>query len=280
MRRRPLWAAGPEVSVLGLGGAGILMDQKFPATEGDIESLFTRAQELGINYVDTSPAYGSGLSEQRIGRYLQDSDFFISTKTGLIDRDGEHSRDYSRSATLRSIERSLDALGRPLLDLVQIHEVDQGSVADALAGALPTLLELRNQGVVGHVGVTGSDPLAVAQVLDHGGIEAVMLWRCWNLLDQSGGPLIERCATEGIGVIIGAPFASGILATGAVSGASLHYSTATAEELKYVRKLEESDNSSPLIQRALQFCLRDDVTSVVTAVDTIEQLEQNARMLG
>ena len=176
---------GVRVSRLGLGGAGALMDQYGPVTGEEVGELITAALDCGIDLFDTAPAYGDRLSERRLGERLP-AGAFVATKVGLYS-DGAGSRvDLSGASTRRSLERSLELLGRARLDLVQLHELDGASWGEASgpSGALAALERAREEGLVRFIGVTGSDVATLRRAVASDRFDTVMVWKAWNLLDR------------------------------------------------------------------------------------------------
>ncbi|WP_051116452.1 aldo/keto reductase [Amycolatopsis nigrescens] len=208
-----------------------------------------RAWAEGIRYFDTAPHYGLGLSERRLGAALASrprDEFTVSTKVGRIlepDPAGAGRRDdagfdvpaayrrrwdFSRDGVLRSITESLARLGLDRIDLVYVHDPDQ-HFATALDEALPTLVELREQGVVGAVGVGMNQCPMLAEFVRAAELDAVMLAGRYTLLDQSGlDELLPLCEERGVPVLAAGVFNGGILAT-PEPGEMYDYRPATAE---------------------------------------------------
>jgi D-threo-aldose 1-dehydrogenase len=261
------------------------MNQYGPVSDAEAVAVVDRAVELGVSYVDTAPAYGDRLSERRIGLALErHPDVVVATKTGLFDLGrGTYAVDFGASATRASLELSLGALRRERIDIVQLHELTRDAWAAAFAprGALAELAKARDEGLIRAIGVTGSDPAVLLDAIGTGAFDTVMVWKVWNLLDRSGEAVLEAAAERELGVLIGAPFASGILATGAVDGATLHYAEAELADRKHVSELERACTASavPLARAALQLALDDRVSCVVAAVACREQVDSNAHHL-
>ena len=279
MDRRRLGRTGIEVGELALGGAGALMNQYGPVADADAIAIVSRAVALGVDLIDTAPAYGARSSERRIGLATRSRpDVLLCTKTGLFDEAPGYRVDFSGDATRRSLENSLRLLGRDCIDLVQVHELTDETWPDVFGrhGALAVLEAARDEGLVRWVGVTGSRSDILVRAIQTGRFDTVMIWRVWNLLDRSGEPALDAAAAADIGVLVGGPFASGILATGAVLGARVHYREADAAELETVRGLEYEArrDGERLIERALRFCLDPRVGCVVAAVAKLEQVDE------
>ena len=160
LAKRKLGKTGLEVSCLGLGTVkiGRNQDVKYPnnfslPSDDEVSALIVRAKELGINFIDTAPAYGS--SEQRLGRLLKErQNWVICSKVGEEFTAGKSHFDFSAKHTQRSIERSLRDIGTDYLDIVLIHS-DGGDLKILEASDCPeTLLRLKEKGLIKAVGMS------------------------------------------------------------------------------------------------------------------------------
>lgn len=214
LTRRPLGQTDIHVSPLGLGtvkfgrNRGVKYPREFELPDdGQIRDLLALARELGINLLDTAPAYGE--SEQRLGKLLPGprSDWVLCTKVGE-SFDGEQSHfDFAPEAIRASVHRSLQRLGSDYLDLVLVHS--DGNDRDIIErwGALDTLAELKRAGWIRAFGMstkTLDGGLQVAQTAD-----AVMV-TC-NLRERDQQPVLDTCHRLGKGALIKKPLASGHL---------------------------------------------------------------------
>ncbi len=154
--KRTLGETKYAVSLFSLGGEAALNK---PELKDEAESIINRAIDLGVNYIDTSPTYGDGHSELNIGRVMEyrREEVFLATKT----------RDRSYDGTMRLLEKSLERLRTDYLDLYQVHNVrvkDDLKEAFAHNGAVKALEELKEKGVIRHLGITGHrDPDVLLQ---------------------------------------------------------------------------------------------------------------------
>lgn len=209
---RPLGSTGIAVSAIGLGTVKIGRNQgvKYPRqfelpADRDIRELLARARDLGINLLDTAPAYGS--SEERLGSLLEDRrQWVICTKVGEEFEHGESHYDFSPEHVRFSIERSLKRLRTDYLDIVLIHS-DGNDEAILHRGTLEALNELKEEGLVR---ATGMSTKTVA-----GGIGALEKSDCamvtYNLENDAERPVIDYAAEHGQGILVKKAFASGHL---------------------------------------------------------------------
>ena len=229
MDLRPLGRHGPSVTRIGLGCApiGNLFTR---VSDEDAATTIDATWDQGIRFFDTAPLYGHGLSERRLGRALARrprTQFVIATKVGRLLRPapaGRHATifadvppldpvfDYSRDGVLVSIEESLERLALDRIDVVHVHDPDDHE-AEALAGAFPALIELRDQGVIGAVGCGMNQTAMLERFVERVDLDCVLLAGRYTLLDRSGADrLLPLCQQRGVGVIIGGVFNSGLLA--------------------------------------------------------------------
>ena len=285
--RRRLGRTGLEVTQLGLGGAG-LGDLFDVLEDADANATLQAAWNAGIRYFDTSPWYGRGQSEHRFGRALYRrprADYVLSTKVGRVFRavhdaahfehgfwrgglQFRHRFDYSYDGVMRSFEDSLQRLGLPRIDLLLIHDLDfshhatEAKVTAYLTelhnGGCRALAELRQAGLIGGVGAGINEPGMIPRFLDLLDIDCFLVAMPYTLLDTDVlDSEFPRCVAAGVGFVIGAPFASGILATGAAPGARYRYADAPPEILSRVQRIEAvcARHTVPLSAAALQFPL-------------------------
>lgn len=169
--------------------------------------LLNTVLDLGINYIDTAPAYG--LSEERIGRALahRRREFVLSTKVGETFHDGQSTYDFSAAAVRRSIERSLRRLKTDVLDIVFVHAHRDDLAILEQTDVAPTLLALRDAGHVRAVGFSGYTAPAFRVALTW--CDAIMV--AYHAEDPSLAPILDEAAARGIAVVVKKGLASGRL---------------------------------------------------------------------
>ena len=215
MIRRQLGRTGLELSPIGLGTVkiGRNTDLKYPSgfnlpTDQEVIDLLTVASQLGINCLDTAPAYGE--SERRLGELLPESPdkFHIITKVGetYSAEVGSH-YDFSEKAIMRSVERSLRRLKRDCLDVVLLHS-DGQDTEHLKHGALRTLIKAREQGLIHAVGLSGKTVEGGSLALNQG---ADCLMITLNPEQSEEKPLIDEAKNNGAGLLIKKALGSGHL---------------------------------------------------------------------
>jgi D-threo-aldose 1-dehydrogenase len=302
---RPLGRTGLRVSQIGFGGAPL--GNLFAAlSEADAASAVAGAFAAGIRLFDTAPLYGHGLSEHRIGavlRHYKRDEFVLATKVGRLLRpdpaaDGGLYRgilpfatefDYSYDGVLRSVEDSLQRLGLARLDIVHIHDIDvwthksQAAMderfAEVMGGGYPALLRLRDEKAIGAIGVGVNEWQACQRFAEAGDFDCFLLAGRYTLLEQAAlDSFLPLCVARNIAVIIGGPFNTGILATGAVAGATYNYHPAPAEVMERVRRIETvcRAHGVALASAALQFPLHHPaVASVIPGARSAAEVAAN-----
>jgi D-threo-aldose 1-dehydrogenase len=314
MQTRPLSARTGTIGVTALGFGGAPLGNLYtPITDARAVSTLEAAWDAGIRVFDTAPLYGLGLSETRFGailpRWNRDA-FVVSTKIGRVLRDcepdavphvGFHDTpsrtfdfDYSADGIRRSLDGSLERLKLDRVDVLLVHDVDvftHGSreASDARIrelfdrGGYRALDEMRAAGVVGAIGA-GVNEWQVCQTLATlGDFDCFLLAGRYTLLEQEAlESFLPLCETRGIGIILGGPFNSGILATGPVPGAWYNYAPAPPDVLDRVTRIDRvcRAHGVALAEAALQFVLAHPaVKTVIPGANSPDQVRTNAALL-
>ncbi len=274
-------APGLDVGLVSFGGAP-LGDLFGRLDEREAQQTVVAALDAGVNLIDTSPLYGHGLSEHRIGAALRArprQGVILSTKVGRWmnpaavpdDRSGyagglPHGAvvDYSYDGAMRSFEQSLLRLGTDHVDVLLIHDVDvwthgadmERHFAEAMNGAYRALDRLRASGAVKAIGVGVNEAEMCERFARAGDFDVMMLAGRYTLLEQGALDTFLPLALEKrIGIMLAGVFNSGILAGGAGPGAHYNYRPASPDILAKVRAIESicRAHGVPLRQAALAF---------------------------
>lgn len=307
---RPVGRTSLTVSRLGFGGAPLgdlygLLDDRLA-----IEAVSAAAAH-GVTLFDTSPLYGHGLSEHRLGTGLRRAEgpVVVSTKVGRVmspARAAEWNRegytgglpfaatvDYSYDGAMRSFEQSLLRLGRDRIDILLIHDVDvwthgadmiEQRYSEAMNGAYKALAELRAQGVVTAIGVGVNEAEMCARFARDGDFDCMMLAGRYSLLEQQVlDDFLPLALEKRISILLGGVFNSGILATGAIPGAKYNYRAAPPEIMERVQRIETVcvAHRVPLAAAAMQFPLAHPaIASVVLGAVTPDEVKRNVAGLA
>ncbi|HQQ62697.1 MAG TPA: aldo/keto reductase [Pseudomonadales bacterium] len=214
---RPLGKTGMQVSALGFGtvklgrNEGVKYPQSFRIPDDhEARQLLDLARDLGMNVLDTAPAYGN--SEERLGKLLaaDRKQWLVCSKTGEEFIDGQSTFDFSPAHTRLSVERSMRRLKTDYIDMVLVHS--DGNDLDILqnTGALETLADMKKQGWIRAFGMstkTVEGGLRAAEKSD-----VVMV--TYNLQEQADLAVLDYCREHQKGVLIKKAFASGHLCEG------------------------------------------------------------------
>lgn len=300
------------VPKIGLG-CGPLGGNK-PISDTQAQAVLDAAWQSGVRYFDTAPWYGNTRSEHRVGRFLRSKskdEYRITTKAGRLYRRPadlaafhrsvwakrwpgglpfEPYFDFSHDAILRSYEDSLMRLGLPSIDGLAIHDLDirhqkseegieRGFRQLEKEGGFKALTRLKESGEIQAIGAGINFPGLIPRFLERFEIDYFLLAMPYTLLDQQAlDEELPACMEAGSSVLIGAPFASGILATGACKGAQYAYADASEHVLQRVRLFEVVGEQFdvPLRAAALQLPLgHPSVASVIPGAETAGQVTGN-----
>jgi D-threo-aldose 1-dehydrogenase len=306
--RNRLGRTALTLSTFGFGGTA-LGNMYAAMTEQESIATLDAAHAVGIRYFDTAPLYGHGLSELRLGaglRRFQDPEAVISTKVGWRLRAAHGSdtgalpfqnitafaryNDYSYDGAMRSFEESLQRLGTDRVDVLLIHDVDRRNQGEhypevlraAMSGTYRALLTLREQGAVKAIGAGVNEWEACRDFAEVGDFDCFLLAGRYTLLEQDSlASFLPLCEQRGIGIILGGPYNSGILASGAAPGAYYDYAPASPTVLERVAAIEKvcTNHHVALKAAALQFPLHHPcVASVIPGTLTPAEVTENLAM--
>jgi D-threo-aldose 1-dehydrogenase len=315
MKKRNFKApSGQTIGLTELGFGTAPLGNLFRAhSEVDAQKTLDAAWKAGIRYYDTAPLYGLGLSETRLNHFLRGKkrkDYVISTKVGrLMDAcpPGERTAigkffgtpsrkerfDYTYDGIMRSLEFSLERLGIDSVDILFVHDIDvftHGSeaVRDAhvktlMKSGYKALIKLRDEHVIKAFGA-GINEWQVAETLARAGdFDIFLLAGRYTLLEQEAlNSFLPLCEHRGIGIVLGGPYNSGILATGAKPGAMYNYGRAPKPVLDRVRRIEAvcAAHKVKLPQAALRFPLYHScVVSVIPGGASPKEVALNVKTM-
>jgi D-threo-aldose 1-dehydrogenase len=295
--RVSLGRTGLEVTRLGLGTAP-LGGMYEAVTDEQARAVIDAAWDAGLRFFDTAPLYGHGEAERRLGAALRDrprDEFVLSTKVGRLLRaeappgperfwiDAPPLQpvfDFSEEAAVTSLRESQERLGLDRVDVLLIHDPDDHH-DEAVAGAYRALDRLRADGKVRAAGAGMNQAAMLARFAREGRFDCFLLAGRFTLLDQSGlDELLPLCQREGIAVIAGGVFNSGILADPR-PGTHYNYLPAPPELVERALRLAEAcdRHGVPLAAAAVQFPLRHPaVTAVLVGARTAAEFEEDVRL--
>ena len=278
-------------------------------SEDAAQAVLDAAWAGGVRYFDTAPLYGYGLSETRLNRALRGKrrdDYVLSTKIGRLLRVVEPALregqdkwfevparaeiyDYGYDATMRSLEFSMERLGVDRIDVLYAHDLDvfnhgsqaalQARLDEFMAGGYLALLALRDQGVIRAFGAGVNEWQPCQWLLERGDFDIFLLAGRYTLLEQEAlDSFLPLASARGVGVVMGGPYNSGILATGPKAGAFYNYDPAPDWVLRRAGQLQDAcaAHGVRLIDAAFQFALRHPaVVSVIPGGQGVAEMVGN-----
>jgi D-threo-aldose 1-dehydrogenase len=299
---------GIDFTTLGFGSAPL--GNLFHAiSEDEAQATLQRAWDAGVRYFDTAPLYGLGLSETRINHFLRGKrreEYVISTKVGRLfrattpdKRDGfgkwfdvparNEIYDFSYDGVMRSLEFSLERLGIDHVDILFAHDLDlfnhksndilEPLLSQFMSGGYKALLTLRDQGVIKAFGAGVNEWEPCAWMLERGDFDIFLLAGRYTLLEQASlAGFMDPAVARGVGVVIGGPYNSGVLATGPRPGAHYNYGPAPQWVLDRAGALQTvcAAHGVRLVDAAFQFPLRHKaVVSVIPGGQAAAEMSSN-----
>jgi aryl-alcohol dehydrogenase-like predicted oxidoreductase len=216
MEYREIGKTGMKVSNISFGASslgGVFHSLK---EEIGIEAVHT-AVDNGINFIDVSPYYGHLKAEIVLGKALKEVDrnrYYLSTKVGRYGKNGVNYWDYSAKNVKESVYESMERLHVDFIDLINIHDIEFADLKQVCDETLPALVELRNKGIVKHVGITNLNLRHFRYVIDHlpaGVVESVLSFCHYTLNDDSLVDYLDYFESKRVGVINASPYSMGLL---------------------------------------------------------------------
>ena len=281
-----------------------------PVSGDEAHATMTRAWDAGVRYFDTAPLYGLGPSETRLNRALAErSGCIVSSKVGRLlrptrageVRDGigkwfdvpnrKEIFDYSYDGVMRSVEFSLERTGLDRIDLIYAHDLDifthgsaeamQARLDEFMASGYKALVALRDQGVIRGFGAGINEWQPAQWLVERGDFDIFLLAGRYTLLEQEAlDSFLPLCLARGVGIVIGGPYNSGVLASGARPGAFYNYNPAPDWVLAKVAKIEAvcAAHKVRLVDAAFQFpLLHPAVVSIIPGGQGVAEVDANVR---
>ena len=294
------------ISQLGFGCAAI--GNLYQATtDEDAYDAIHSSIKAGINYFDTAPLYGLGLSERRLGDVLRTYDrdkYLVSTKAGRLltpDKSAHTNElrlgfntpmpfkahyDYTYDGIMRSFEDSLTRLGLAEIDILLIHDLgaqthaehDEYYFQQLASSGYKALRELRDNKLISAIGLGVNETEICMRAMTLGQFDCFLVAGRYTLLEQAAlNDFLPQCSQHGASVIIGGPYNSGILATGVTNSSNPMYNYEKAPEriIKKVAHLEQvcKKFKVDLAAAALQFPLaHPSVSAVIPGLDSPQRV--------
>src|SRR2546426_1957540 len=271
MQYRELGKTGLRISVVSYGAASIGNEYGNLDEAQGIRSLHV-ALDGGVNFIDTSPYYGRTLSEKVLGRAFKEirrDRFILGTKCGRYDVD---QFDFTAERVSRSVDESLQRMGLDYLDIIQCHDIEFGDLDQVVNESLPALRQLKEQGKVRFVGVTGFPLKIFRYVLDRTELDCTLSYCHYSLNNTSMLGLIPYLKAKGVGIMNASPFSERLLTRQPLP--SWHHAPPLLRE--YCRKaVDYCDRKGVDIAKlAIQFSIQNpDITTTVAGTANPTNME-------
>jgi aryl-alcohol dehydrogenase-like predicted oxidoreductase len=210
MNYRPLGRTGLQLSQLGYGASSLGQEFRPIDIHEALRSVHV-ALELGMNFIDTSPYYGRGLSECLLGvalRGVPRDRYYLGTKLG---RYAPEHFDFSARRVVESVEVSLQRMGVEHLDVILCHDIEFVEMSQVVEETLPALRKVRQQGKVRFIGVSGYPMNVFRYVLDRTDLDVILSYNHYTLQNTMLADLVGYLKEKGVGIMNAAPFSARLL---------------------------------------------------------------------
>jgi len=261
MQFRPLGRTGLNLSWISFGASSLGAEFRSVDLQEAIRSVRT-ALDLGMNFIDTSPFYGRGLSECLLGPALREvprDSYYLGTKLGRYDR--AHF-DFSAKRVAESVDVSLHRMGVEYLDVMLCHDIEFVEMSQIVEETLPALRKIQEQGKVRFIGISGYPMNIFRYVLDRTDLDVVLSYNHYTLQNTMLADLVPYLQQKNVGIMNAAPFSARLLTNATLPP----WHKATPEVRALCRKAAEhcSARGVDIAQLALQFSLANtDMTTCV-----------------
>ena len=261
MKYNEIGKTGMKVSALSFGASSLGSVFRSTREEEALEAVYT-AIEGGMNFIDVSPYYGHYKAETVLGKALQNvprEKYYLSTKVGRYGKDGVNTWDYSAKRAQESVYESMERLHIDHIDLINVHDVEFADLNQVVNETLPALVELREKGVVSHVGITDLQLENIKWVIEHvpaGTVESVLNFCHYCLCDDKIVDFLDFFEEHNVGVISASPLSMGLLSQRGVPD----WHPAPKPLVEVCKKAAEhcASKGYPIEKLAMQFALSND----------------------
>lgn len=272
MERRALGQTGLELPVLSFGASS--MGQEFRQVDiGEaLQSLHT-ALDCGMNFIDTSPFYGRGMSEVLLGvalRGVPRDDYLLGTKLGRYD---VNHFDFSAKRVVESVDVSLKRLGVDYLDVCLCHDIEFVELSQIVDETLPALRKIQQEGKVRFVGISGYPMKVFKEILARSDLDVVLSYNHYTLQSTMLADLVPVLNEKGVGIMNAAPFSARLLTNAPLPA----WHKATPDVRETVKRAAErcTEQGVDIAQLAVQFSIaHPDMTTCITGSANPKRIAQ------
>lgn len=261
MKFNEIGKTGMKVSALSFGASSLGSVFRSTREEEALEAVYT-AIEGGMNFIDVSPYYGHYKAETVLGKALKNiprDKYYLSTKVGRYGKDGVNTWDYSAKRAQESVYESMERLHIDHIDLINVHDVEFADLNQVVSETLPALVELREKGIVSHVGITDLQLENLRWVIEHvpaGTVESVLNFCHFCLCDDKMVDFLDFFEEHNVGIISASPLSMGLLSQRGVPD----WHPAPKPLVEACKKAAEhcASKGYPIEKLAMQYALSND----------------------
>ena len=272
MQKRPLGRTGLELSVLSFGASSLGQEFRSVDLEEALRSVRV-AIDRGMNFIDTSPYYGRGMSEMLLGRVLPDvprESYYLGTKLG---RYAPEHFDFSARRVAESIDISLERMKVDYLDIVLCHDIEFVEMSQVIEETLPALRKQVERGKVRFIGVSGYPMKMFKYVLSRADVDVILTYNHYTLQNDMALELVPLCKEKGVGLMNAAPFSARLLTSAPLP--VWHKAPAKVREVAQRAAQHSANRGVDLAQLALQFSIANpDFTTCITGSASPERVSK------
>jgi len=275
MQRRPLGNTGLTLPILSFGASSLGREFRRVDLNEALQAVHA-ALDCGLDYIDTSPYYGRGMSEVLLGVALADvarDSYILSTKLG---RYAPRHFDFSAKRVAESVDVSLERLQTDHIDIMFCHDIEFVEMQQIIDETLPALRKQQELGKVRFIGVSGYPMKMIRFILEQTDIDVVLSYNHYTLQNTMFADLVPYLKPKGVGTINAAPFSARLLSNSPLPV----WHKATPQVREICRKASEhcTRRGSDIARLALQFSVaHPDMTTCVTGSANPERIRQWAQ---
>lgn len=278
MQTRPLGNTGLNLPILSFGASSL--GAEFRAVDlNEAISAVHAALDVGMNFIDTSPFYGRGMSEVLLGPALKGisrDSYLLGTKLGRYDK--AHF-DFSAKRVAESVDVSLHRMGVDHLDICLCHDIEFVDMSQIVEETLPALRKIQQQGKVRFVGISGYPMHIFRYVLDRAPLDVVLSYNHYTLQNTMFAELVPYLKSKGVGIMNAAPFSARLLTNAPLP--PWHRATPRVREIAHAAAKLCADRGSDIAKLALQFSIRHpEMTTCITGSANPGRVREWARWAG
>lgn len=252
MEQRPLGKTGIELTPLSFGASSLGAEFR----QVDFKEVFRSvhvAIDAGMNFIDTSPYYGRGMSEIMLGQVLPEiprEKYYLGTKLG---RNAPQHFDFSASRVEESIDISLERMKVDLLDVVLCHDIEFADISQIIEETIPAMQRQVKKGKVRYIGVSCYPMKAFQEVLGKADIDVLLTYNHYTLQNDMALDLLPICEKLGVGVMNAAPFSARLLTNAPLP--QWHKATPEVRKVAKIAADHCASQGTDIAQLALQFSI-------------------------